>query len=350
MPDAQCAGKSDDKRRREPMGVKQRVGLLCTLALSSVSAVVPAQASAADAAASYPNRPVRWVVPFPPGASNDITARLFAQKLTEHFGQQFVIDNRPGAGGTIGGSIVAESEPNGYTLLHANPGPSVNNILMRRKPPYHMNDFAPIFFIGYVPLIIVANPHFPPNDVKSLVAYAKANPGKINWASSGNGSSLHIGLALFQAATGADIVHVPYKGTAPALNDVMGGRVQVMYTTSVSASGQIKSGRVKVLGVAAPKRQAVLPNVPTLAEEGVKNAEAVVWFGLSAPAKTPKAIIDKLNAEMNRAMAMPDVKARLDQLGLVAEGGSPADFARFLKQEADKLSMLIKAKRVEMIE
>lgn len=329
------------------MSVKQRVGLLCAAATIALSSAAAAQDRAA---ADYPNRPVRWVVPFPPGASNDVTARIFAQKLAEHFGQQFVIDNRPGAGGTIGAAIVAESEPNGYTLLHANPGPSVNNVLMRRKPPYHMGDFAPVFYIGYVPLIIVANPQFPPTDVKTLIAHAKANPGKINWASSGNGSSLHIGLALFQAATGVEVVHVPYKGTAPALTDVVGGRVQVMYTTSVSADGQIKSGRVKVLGVAAPKRQAVLPDVPTLAEEGVKNAEAVVWFGVSAPAKTPPAIIKKLNAALNAALAMPDVRQRLDQLGLVPEGGTPQDFAAFLQREAGRLTMLIKTERVEMID
>lgn len=327
------------------MSVKQRVGLLCAAAMIGLPS-----AAAAQGGADYPARPVRWVVPFPPGASNDVTARILAQKLSERYGQQFVVDNRPGAGGTIGGAIVAESEPNGYTLLHANPGPSVNNVLMRRKPPYRMSDFAPVFYIGYVPLIIVADPNFPPTDVKTLVTYAKANPGKINWASSGNGSSLHIGLALFQAATGVDVVHVPYKGTAPALTDVMSGRVQAMYTTTVSASAQIKAKRVKVLGVAAPKRQAVLPDVPTLAEEGVQNAEAVVWFGVSAPAKTPVAIITKLNAELNRAIGMPDVKQRLDQLGLVPEGGSPQDFAAFLQREAERLTMLIKTNRVQMID
>lgn len=329
------------------MGIRQRVGWLFSLAALAWSAAP--QAAAPDPAASYPARPVRWVVPFPPGASNDVTARILAAKLTEHFGQQFVIDNRPGAGGSIGAAIVAESEPNGYTLLHANPGPSVNSVLMRTKPPYRMDDFAPVFYIGYVPLIIVAHPKFPPDDVKSLVAYAKTHPRQVNWASSGNGSSLHIGLALFQAATGAEVVHVPYKGTAPALTDVVAGRVQVMYTTTVSADAQIKAGRVKVLGVAAPKRQAVLPNVPTLAESGVENAEAVVWFGVQVPAKTPPGIIRKLNAELNRTLTMPDVKQRLDQLGLVPEGGSPGDFAAFLKREAERLTMLIKSGRVAMI-
>ncbi|MGV3627579.1 MAG: Bug family tripartite tricarboxylate transporter substrate binding protein [Betaproteobacteria bacterium] len=305
---------------------------------------------AQNAAANYPSKPVRWIVPFPPGASNDITARLFAHKMSESMGQQFVIDNRPGAGGSIGAQLAAEAAPDGHTLLHANPGPSVNNIIMRRKSPYQLNDFAPVMFIGYTPLLILANPKFAANNGRELAAYAKANPGKLTWASSGNGSSLHIGLALFAAATGLDIVHVPYKGTAPALTDVMSGRVDVMHTTVVSADAQIKAGRVKVLAVAAPSRQAVLPNVPTLLEEGIKNAEATVWFGVQVSAKTPRPIINKLNAEMNRVMQMPDVQARLDQLGLVKAGGTPEEFGAFIKNEADKLGMLIKTKRVEMME
>jgi len=314
-------------------------------------AAAPAAAQGAKAGGTeYPTRPVRWVVPFPPGASNDITARLLAQKLTESLGQQFIVDNRPGAGGSIGANIVAEANADGYTLLHANPGPNVNNILMRKKPSYRFNDFAPVFFIGYVPLIIVANPKFPPNNVKELVAYAKANPGKINWASSGQGSSLHIGLALFQASTGADLAHVPYKGTAPALTDVVGGRIDLMYTTSVSGEAHIKAGRVKVLGVAAPNRQPVLPNVGTLAEAGVSNAEATVWFGIAVPAKTPRAVVVRLNAALNQAIELPDVKKRLDQLGLIVVGGSPEDFGKFMKNEADRLNMLIKTGRVEMIE
>lgn len=332
------------------MSPKQAVRTIGVTLMMILSQAALAQNGGGADATQYPNRPVRWVVPFPPGASNDITARILAEKLTARWGQQFVVDNRPGAGGTIGGSIVAHAEPNGYTLLHANPGPSVNGVLMRRKPLYRMGDFAPVCYIGYVPLIIVATPNLPFNDGKGLIAYAKANPGKLNWASSGNGSSLHIGLALFQAATGVDVVHVPYKGTAPALADVMGGRVQVMYTTTVSADAQIKMGRVKVLAVAAPKRQAVLPEVPTLAEEGIKNAEATVWFGVSVPAKTPRAVITKLNRELNEALVLPDVKRRLDQLGLVPTGGSPEDFAAFMAEQARRLNMLIATKRVAMID
>lgn len=328
--------------------MRTRLTLLAAAAGIAGFATMPAMAQ--DAAANYPSKPVRWIVPFTPGASNDITARLFAQKMSELTGQQFVIDNRGGAGGSIGAQMAAEAAPDGYTLLHANPGPSVNNVIMRHKSPYRITDFAPVFFMGYTPLLILASPKFPANNGRELVSYAKANPGKLTWGSSGNGSSLHIGLALFGAATGLDIVHVPYKGTAPAMTDVMSGRVDVMHTTVVSAEAQIKAGRVKVLAVAAPKRQSVLPNVPTLLEEGIKNAEATVWFGVQVQAKTPRPIINKLNTQMNQILAMPDVQARLDQLGLVKVGGTPEEFGVFIKNEADKLSMLIKTKRVEMMD
>jgi tripartite-type tricarboxylate transporter receptor subunit TctC len=293
-------------------------------------------------AASYPTRPVRWVVPFTPGASNDIIARLIGQKLTEAWGQQFVIDNRPGAGGAVGAETVAKALPDGYTLILANPGPNVNTPLMMKKPLYKVEDFTPIVYIGYAPLLILANPSFPPRNPKELLAYAKANPGKVTWGSSGNGSSLHIGLALFQGATGAKVVHVPYKGSAPALTDTISGQINVMHTTTVSADSQIKSGRVKVIGVAAEKRIALLPDVPTLAESGIKDAEAIVWFGMAGPPKLPRAIVDKLNAQVNRSLALADVKQRLDQLGLEVAGGTPEDFDRFIRKEAAKVSRLIK--------
>src|SRR5687767_3505281 len=296
-----------------------------------------------DGASSYPSRPVRWVVPFTPGASNDIIARLVGQKLGDALGQQFVIDNRPGAGGSVGADTVAKALPDGYTLLLANPGPSVNTPVLLKKPLYKVDDFTNIVFIGYAPLLILANPKFPASNPKELVAYAKGNPGKVSWGSSGNGSSLHIGLALFQAATGVEVVHVPYKGSGPALIDTVSGQIQTMHTTTVSAEGQIKSGRVKVLGVAASKRIPLLPDVPTLAESGIKDAEAIVWFGMSGPPKLPRAIVEKLNAQVNRIVAMSDVKQRLDQLGLEVAGGKPEDFDAFVKKEAAKVARLIKA-------
>ncbi|MBX9811592.1 MAG: tripartite tricarboxylate transporter substrate binding protein [Burkholderiales bacterium] len=313
-------------------------GMLTCLAL--ISGAAWGQDTAAK---NYPGKPVRWVVPFPPGASNDIIARLIGQKLTDAWGQQFVIDNRPGAGGSIGADTVAKAMPDGHTLLLANPGPSINNVLLRKKPPYRINDFAPVVFLGYAPLIIVANPAFSPKNAKELIDYAKANPGKVNWGSSGVGSSLHIGLALFQAATGVNVTHVPYKGAALALTDVVGGQIHLMYTTSVSGEAQIKAGRVKVLGVADAKRQPVLPDVPSFAELGIKNADAKVWFGMSAPARTPRPIIEKLNREVNKTLEMPDVRQRLDQLGLVIGGGTPEEFAAFIKTEAGRLAKLIEA-------
>jgi tripartite-type tricarboxylate transporter receptor subunit TctC len=300
-------------------------------------------AFARDAPGEYPVRPVRWVVPFTPGASNDIIARLVGQKLGEAWGQQFVIDNRPGAGGAVGAETVAKANPDGYTLLLANPGPSVNTPLMLKRPLYKVDEFTNIVFIGYAPLIILANPKFAPGNPKELLAFAKSNPGKVTWGSSGNGSSLHIGLALFQAATGADVVHVPYKGSAPAITDTVSGQINVMHTTTVSAEAQIKAGRVKVVGIASTKRSPLLPDVPTLAESGIKDAEAIVWFGMAGPPKLPRAIVDKLNAQVVKTLALPDVKQRLDQLGLEVAGGKPEEFDAFVKKEAAKVQRLIKA-------
>jgi tripartite-type tricarboxylate transporter receptor subunit TctC len=307
----------------------------------AIAGVAWAQA-AAGAAADYPNKAVRWVVPFTPGASNDIIARLIAAKLGDAWGQQFIIDNRAGAGGLVGADTVAKAAPDGYTLLLSNPGPNVNSPLLTKRSPYKVDDFAPIIFFGYAPLLILANPSFPPKNPRELLAYLKANPGKVNWGSSGNGSSLHIGLALFQASTGVIVTHVPYKGSGPAITDVIGGQIQLMHTTTVSAETQIKSGRVRVIGVASTKRIALLPDVPTLAESGIKDAEAIVWFGMSAPAKTPRPIIDKLNAESNRILGMPDVKKRLDELGLEVQGGTPEQFSAFIKKETERLNKLIK--------
>lgn len=313
------------------------------LALCCAIAGVTWNQAARGAAADYPNKAVRWVVPFTPGASNDIIARLIAARLGDAWGQQFIIDNRAGAGGLVGADTVAKSAPDGYTLLLSNPGPSVNSPLLNKKAPYKVNDFAPVIFFGYVPLLILANPALPVRNPKELLDYVKANSGKINWGSSGVGSSLHIGLAVLQAATGIKVTHIPYKGSAPAITDLIGGQIQFMHTTTVSAEAQIKAGRVRVVALASPKRQALLPDVQTLAESGIKDAEAIVWFGMSAPAKTPRAIIDKLNAECNKILQMPDVRRRLDELGLEVQGGTPEQFAAFIRKEAERLNKLIKA-------
>lgn len=313
------------------------------LATGGAYAQTAKSAGAKSAATDYPSRPLRLVVSFPPGASNDIVARLIGQRLTDAWQQQIVVDNRPGAGGLIGGETVANATPDGYTLLLANPGPNVNSVLLRRKPPYHLRDFAPVIFLGYTPLIIVANLAFPPRTAREVVEYAKANPGKMSWGSSGIGSISHIGLALFQAATGVNVVHVPYKGGAQAFLDIISGRVPLMHTTAATGEVHIKAGRIRLLGVAGSKRLAVLPDVPTLAEQGIKSAEALVWFGIVAPARTPRAIVGKLNAEANKVLALPDVRTRFGQLGLEIAGGTPEEFGAFMDREAARLRKLIQA-------
>jgi len=317
------------------MSIKSRI------VLAAAGALAIAQAHA-QPAKDYPDKPVRWVVPFTPGASNDVIARLIAAKLLDAWGQQFIIDNRPGAGGLVGADTVAKAAPDGYTLLLSNPGPNVNSPLLSKQSPYKVEDFAPVIFFGYAPLLILANPALPVRNPKELIEYMKANQSKINWGSSGTGSSLHIGLAVLQAATGTKVTHIPYKGSAPAITDLIGGQIQFMHTTTVSAESQIKAGRVRVVALASAKRSPLLPDVQTLAEGGVKDAEAIVWFGMAAPARTPRAIIDKLNAECNRILQMPDVKRRLDELGLEVQGGTPEQFAAFVKKEADRLQKLIR--------
>ncbi len=291
----------------------------------------------------YPDKPVRLVVPFAPGASSDIIARLLGQKLAEALGQQFITDNRPGAGGGVGAETVARAAPDGYTLMVTNPGPSLNNILLRKKPTYTFSDFAPIFYIGSTPLIAVANPKFPPNDVKELIAYAKANPGKVTWGSSGTGSNPHAALETLKAVTGVNIIHVPYKGTAPALTDTVGGQIDGLYTTTVSAESVIRSGRAKVLGVAGARRQTLIPNVATLTEQGIKGADNLLWIGVVTAAKVPRPIVEKLNRELNRILQTPEVKQRFEQLGLDPEGGTPDHFGNFIKAQADIMRGLIKA-------
>jgi tripartite-type tricarboxylate transporter receptor subunit TctC len=300
-------------------------------------------AQASQAGTAFPTRPVRWVVAFSPGGSNDILARLTGAKLAEAWGQQVIVDNRAGAAGLIGGGIVAGAAPDGYTLLQSTSGPSINGPLLSRKPPYGVGDFEHILMFGYTPLVIVVHPSFPPRTPKELIEHLRAHPGKVTWGSSGIAGSLHIGLAQFEAATGTRVVHVPYKGAGPALTDLVAGQIQAMHTSSVSADVHIRSGRIRVIGVAAGRRTAGLPEVPTLAEYGIKEAESLVWFGMSAPKGTPRAIVTRINAQTNRVIALPEVRRRLDELGLEVTGGTPEEFARFVANEAARIGRLIRA-------
>jgi tripartite-type tricarboxylate transporter receptor subunit TctC len=321
------------------MAVRCAFRLVC----AGLVAIVPSVARAQSEAANYPNKPARMVVPFAPGGSSEIVGRLIAQKLTELWGQPFIIDNRPGGGGSIGAETVARATPDGYTILFTNPGPGLHNVLLRQKPSYTLNDFAPIVYIGYSSNLIVANPKFPPNNVRELVAYAKANPGKVNWASPGTNSNPHISLELLKAVTGIDVVHIPYKGSGPALTDVVGGQVDALYASPISAETFLKAGRLKILGISGTKRNPGMPDVPTFAEQGVQGADSVLWFGLLTAAGTPRSLIEKINGGVNKAMQMPDLRQRLEQLGVEIEGGPPEKFGAFIRSEAARLAPLIKS-------
>lgn len=298
---------------------------------------------AQDAAANFPVKPVRWVVGFAPGASNDIIARTVGARLSELMGQQFIVDNRAGAAGTIGGDIVARAPPDGYTVLLATGAPNTIAPILFRKAPYRVEDFEYVSVVAHTPLIIVAGPSLPPKTPRELVDHLKANPGKVNWGSAGINSSPHVGFATFEHATGTRFAHVPYKGAAPALIDIASGQIAGMHTSLASADAQIRAGRVRVLAVAGPKRIASLPDVPTLAESGIKDGEALVWFGMAAPLKTPPAIVRKLNAAITQALASADVSRRLTDLGLEIVGGSAQDANKYVSDEAARIRGMLKA-------
>lgn len=313
-------------------------------ALSCFAAAAASSAQAADAMRdkTYPAKPIRWIVPYPAGASNDIVARTVAQRLSSTWGQQMVIDNRAGAGGVIAAATVARATPDGYTLLLANPGPSVNNPLLQRDAQYKVEDFSSVVLLGYTPLIIVTTPSFAPNGIQELLQFTNANPGKVAWGSVGYGSSVHIGLALFQAATGTNVLHVPYKGAAQALTELIGGQVQAMHSTVASSAAHIKARRLKLLAVAARERLTTISEVPTLAEQGVAGAESSNWFGISVPRGTPPSIIRVLNKDANEALASAEVRQRLESLGLTVAGGTSQEFDRFMMAEAQRVRQLLK--------
>ena len=314
-----------------------RIGLL-----AAALACSPASAQ------SYPAKPVRLVVPFTPGGSTDIVARLITQNLHDYWGQQFVIDNRPGAGGAIGAELVARAAPDGYTIMLTNPGPALLNVVLRKKPSYALADFAPIVYVGFTPNLIAANPRLPAANLKELIAYARANPGKINWASPGTGSNPHVALEMLKLSTGIDVVHVPFKGAVQAFTDLVAGQVDAQYTSYISSEAHVKAGRLKVLGVSGTKRLAALPEVSTFREQGVEGADSTLWIGFVTAAKTPRAVIAKLNDGVNRALQTPDVRGRLEQLGLEVEGGTPEKFGALLAAEVQRLQPLVKSGRLQI--
>ena len=292
--------------------------------------------------AAYPTRPVRLVVPFPAGGTTDILARAAAQKLSEAWGQQVIVDNRPGAAGNIGAELVAKSAPDGYTLLMGTVGTHAINASLYAKMPYdQVKDFAPVILVAGVPNVLVVNPQLPVNTVAELIAYAKANPGKLNFASSGSGTSIHLSGELFKTMTGVQMTHVPYKGSAPALTDLMGGQVQLMFDNLPSSLAFIKAGKLRAIAVTSTTRAAALPDTPAVADT-VPGFEASSWFGILAPAGTPREIVAKINGEISKWLASPDAKEKLAAQGADVAGGTPEDFAKHIQTETAKWAKVVK--------
>ncbi len=292
-------------------------------------------------AQQYPARAVKWVVPYPPGGATDIVARLIGHRLSERLGQQFIIENKPGAGNNVGTDSVVKSEPDGYTLLLVNPANAINASLYAKLNFNFINDIAPVAGITRVPNVMVVPPNFPAKTVTEFIAYAKANPGKVNMASSGNGTSIHLSGELFKAMTGVDMLHVPYRGSAPAITDLLSGRVQVMFDNMPSAIPHVKAGTLRAMAVTTAQRSAELPDVPTVGDT-VKDYEASAWFGVGVPKGTPRAVIDVLNKEVNAILEEPEIKKRLAEMGGMTLPGTPEQFGAVIKSETDKWEKVVK--------
>ena len=290
----------------------------------------------------YPNHPVRWLVGYPPGGSTDICARLIGQYLSEHLNQQFTVENKPGAGNNLATEMAAHSPPDGYTVFLVNPANAINATLYKNLSFNFIQDMAPVAGFIRVPNVMEVNPNVPAHTVKEFIDYAKANPGKVNMASSGIGTSVHLSGALFMMMTGVELVHVPYRGAAPALTDMLGGQVQVMFDNLPSSIGHIQAGRLRALAVTTATRSKALPDVPTVGET-VPGYEASAWFGMAVPKGTPRDIVDKLNHAVNAALADPAMQAKLAALGGTLIPGTPEDFGKIIADETEKWSKVVKA-------
>ena len=295
-------------------------------------------------AQAYPSKPIRFVVPYPAGGPLDTVARLLAQKVSEGVGQPVVVDNKPGAGGNIGADIVAKSPADGYTILMGAVATHAINPTLYAAIPYDpVRDFAPITQVASTPNVLVVNPSVPATSVRDFIAYAKANPGKLNFGSGSTGSAGHLAGELFKAMAGVEMTHVPYKGAAPAMNDLVGGQIQLMFDNLASSLGQVKAGRIKAIAVTTAKRTPLAPDLPTVAESGLPGFDISTWFGVFAPANTPREARDLLHVQFTRALAAPDVREKMLALGAEPVGSRPEEFAAYIKAEADKYARVIKA-------
>ncbi|MBM3342044.1 MAG: tripartite tricarboxylate transporter substrate binding protein [Betaproteobacteria bacterium] len=293
---------------------------------------------------TFPVKPVRLIVPFPPGGATDTVGRTFAGKFTEFWGQQVIVDNRGGANTIIAAELTAKAPPDGYTILLTTAATKVNNVLLYRKLPYDARkDFALISMTSVLPYAIVTHPSFPPNTVKELIALAKARPGELSYASSGVGSTGHIAGVLFDAFAGTKMVHVPYKGAAPAITDLLGGQVPLYLPTMTSISAHLQAKRMKVLAIATAQRHRTWPDIPTVIESGLPNYEVNTWYGLVAPAGTPRPIIDKIHADTVRAAGLPDVIARMKALGADLYTNTPEAFAAYIERDFGRVGKAVNA-------
>jgi len=306
--------------------------------IAAAASALPRPAVALD----YPTRPVRFVVGFPAGGQQDIMARLIGQWLSERLGQQFLVENRSGAGGNIGAEVVINSPPDGYTMLLVGSPNAINATLYEKLNFVFLRDIAPIASFARTPLVIEVHPSMPANTLPELIAYTKANPGKVNYASAGMGTPQHVSAEMFKMMVGVNMVHVPYRGSAPALVDMLAGQVQVMIDPLPASIEFVRSGRLRPLAVTSEKRWPALPDVPT-ATEFIPGYLAESWYGAGVPRNTPAEIVDKLNREINAGLADPRIAARIVELGATVRGGSPADFGRMIAEETEKWGKVVKA-------
>ena len=322
--------------------------LSASLFVAILFVAIASLTQAALAQTPYPSKPIRLIVPFTPGGSTDILARSIGQELTKAWGQSVIVDNVPGAGGSIGADKAAKAPADGYTLLMGHIGTLAVNPSLYPKLPYNpVKDFAPVAWVARVPNILVVNSAVPVKSVQDLVAYAKSKPGQLSYGSGGNGSAANLATEYFKMQTGTAIVHIPYRGTAPAVTDLIGGQIQLVFTGAPAVLGHIKSGQLHALAVSSPKRLDAMPDLPTVAESGYKNFEADQWYGVVAPAGTPKDIVQKLNAQINVALNSPELKKRLSAEGAIATPESPEAFGKLIANEIARWQPVISSGRVK---
>jgi len=326
------------------VSARVRRRLILVPALAAVAVFLPAAWSDGAFAQAFPSKPVKLVIPFPPGGSLDAVGRAIADKLTQMWGQSVVVDNKPGAGGNIGADFVAKSAPDGYTVVMGALSTHAVNPSLYPKMPYDaVKDFAPISLVAITPNVLVVNPSLPVNSVKDLIAYAKANPGKLSFGSGSNGSAGHLAGELFKVDTGTDMVHIPFKGGAPALQALLAGDTQLMFDNLANSMQQVKAGKLKALAVTTEKRSALVPDLPTMAESGVPGFDISTWFGIMAPAGTPPDVIAKWNTDLVKVLNSPDMRERMTAQGAEAAPDTPAEFSAFIARELAKYARIVKA-------